>query len=367
MTATPSYRDQKNSVSERRLEAGLRQRLIAHIEMWRLDLFSYTGLVSVAGALLASGDRPALRLAGAWLAPSLGWVAAMYGGDYFDRDLDAVAKPQRPVPSGRVRPREALGGMVICVLLGMVIAVLLNPLNFFVVVAALVLGVSYSKYFKAHGAWGHVVRGGVTAMAFINGVLATSPGLQVRLLPVALLFWLHDSGSNVVGAICDRDGDEKGGYRTFAVRHGDTAALWLTAGFDAGWLALAVACPVIISARFGVGRYIPFLAVAVIMGLVSLLMLVRAPRPVPRLTSLRAHEVLVVERLVLAAGFVAAASNAWIAIALLIPSTGAWFLASVLMMRRSYEPGRVKRRDETGQRIQLANGPIFMKGPDNGA
>jgi geranylgeranylglycerol-phosphate geranylgeranyltransferase len=337
VTATPSFRNQRGIPgAENRRERVLWQRLVAHVEMWRLDLFSYTGFVGVAGALLSSADRPIMRLVGAWLAPSLGWVAAMYGGDYFDRELDAVAKPQRPVPSGRVKPREALGGMVICVLLGMVIAVLLNPFNIFVVIAALVLGVSYSKYFKARGIWGHTIRGGVTAMAFINGMLATSTALSVRLLPLALLFWLHDSGSNVVGAICDRDGDRSGGYRTFPVRHGDNAALWMMSGFDVGWLALAVSSPVILGARFDAVRYAPFLAVSVIMSTVSALMLVRAPRPVPRLTALRAHEVLVVERLVLTAGFVAGASSAWVGIAMLI-----------LMMRRSYEPSRVKRRDET--------------------
>jgi geranylgeranylglycerol-phosphate geranylgeranyltransferase len=329
----------------------LRKRLVAHVEMWRLDLFSYTGLVSVAGALLAAEDRPAWHMIGTWLAPSLGWVAAMYGGDYFDRDLDTVAKPQRPVPSGRVRPAEALAGMIACVVLGGVISVLLNPLNIVVVAIALTLGVSYSKYFKKHGIWGNVIRGGVTAMAFVHGTLATSPTPQPRLLLVALVFWLHDSGSNVVGAICDQDGDRAGGYRTFPVRHGDRAALWLILGFDIGWLALAAGSPALLGAagldvRFDVGQYVPFLAAAALMALVSGAMLFRAPRPIPRLTSLRAHEVLVVERLVLASGLVAAATNAWLAIVLLVPSAGAWLVASVLLMRRSYEPSRVKRRDE---------------------
>lgn len=346
MAVTPSY---SNSGTTSAVQQRLRGRLAAHVEIWRLDLFSYTGLVSVSGALLASGDRPLWRLAGTWLAPSLGWVAAMYGGDYFDRDLDTIAKPQRPVPSGRVRPREALAGMIVCVMLGTVISVLLNPLNFFVVVAALTLGVSYSKYFKAHGIWGNIVRGGVTAMAFIHGTLATSPALQLRLIPIALIFWLHDSGSNVVGAICDQDGDRKGGYRTFPVRHGDTAALWLMLGFDLGWLALAASYPPTLGSRFAVGVYLVFLTAAGLMAIVSGLMLLRAGRPIPRLTSLRSHEVLVVERLVLTSGFVAAASNAWIAVALLIPSAGAWLVASMVMMRRSYEPSRVKRRDEIGQ------------------
>jgi 4-hydroxybenzoate polyprenyltransferase/geranylgeranylglycerol-phosphate geranylgeranyltransferase len=348
VTATSSHgHSDQISLAGPRLRVRLTDRLTAHVEMWRLDLFSYTGLVSVAGALLASGDRPLWRLAATWLAPSLGWVAAMYGGDYFDRDLDTVTKPQRPVPSGRVKPAEALTGMIVCLILGMVIAVLLNPLNFFVVIAALALGVSYNKYLKAQGIWGNIVRGGVTAMAFIHGTLATSPSLQPKLLPIALIFWLHDSGSNVVGAICDREGDRKGGCRTFPVRYGDTAALWLMLVFDVGWLALAVGYPwLFLGQRMDLAAYAPFLAAAALMGVVSGAMLFRAGRPIPRLTSLRAHEVLVVERLVLTAGFVAAVTNSWIALALLVPSAGAWLVASVVMMRRSYEPSRVKPRNQ---------------------
>jgi 4-hydroxybenzoate polyprenyltransferase/geranylgeranylglycerol-phosphate geranylgeranyltransferase len=350
VTAGSAYGNSyQNSVAEQRPGVRLRDRLAAHVEIWRLDLFSYTGLVSVAGALLASAHWPAWRLVGTWLAPSLGWVAAMYGGDYFDRDLDTMAKPQRPLPSGRVKPREAFAGMVTCVLLGMVIAVLLNPWNFFVVLAALTLGVSYSKYLKARGIWGNLVRGGVTAMALIHGTLATSPSLQLRLLPIALVFWLHDSGSNVVGAICDREGDRAGGYRTFPVRHGDTPALWVMLAFDLGWVALAAGYALTLGGRFRLAFYVPFLAVAALMGLVCGLMLLFAPRPVPRLTSLRAHEVLVVERLVLTSGFVAAVTGPPIAVALLVPSAGAWLVASVVMMRRSYEPSRVRPRSRVEQ------------------
>jgi 4-hydroxybenzoate polyprenyltransferase/geranylgeranylglycerol-phosphate geranylgeranyltransferase len=250
------------------------------------------------------------------------------------------------VPSGRVKPREAMTGMVTCVLLGMVISVLLNPLNVVVVFVALTLGVSYSKYFKAHGIAGNLVRGGVTAAAFVHGTLAASPTLLVGLLPIALVFWLHDSGSNVVGAICDREGDAKGGYRTFPVRHGDSAALWLMLAFDLGWLALAAAYPLGFGDWFDLGGYLPFLLASVLMSVVSAGMLFRAPRPIPRLTSLRSHEVLVVERLVLTSGFVAATSNIAIAVLLLVPSAGAWLVASVVMMRRSYEPSRVRPRDE---------------------
>jgi geranylgeranylglycerol-phosphate geranylgeranyltransferase len=318
----------------------IRDRLIAHIEIWRLDLFSYAGLVSLAGVFLASDDIAVWRLLGAWLAPTLGWLAAMYGGDFFDRELDAVSKPQRPLPSGRVSARAAFTGMVLSVVLGAVISALLNPINLAIVAITLAMGVSYSAFFKARGVLGNLVRGGVTAMSFIVGMLATGTAFRPELLPIALIFWLHDSGSNVVGAICDREGDRQGGYRTFPVRHGDTAALRLMLAFDVLWAVLAVGYPLTLSDGFHLLPYYAILVIALLMGVTSATMLLRAPRPIPRLTSLRSHEILVIERLVLTSALVAAGISVVVAVVLFLPSAAAALVASVAIMRRSYEPSR---------------------------
>jgi len=62
---------------------------------------------TVAGAAAAGmplrGRRLALPLASACL-----YWAGMALNDYADRSLDAVERPERPIPSGRVRPGEAL-------------------------------------------------------------------------------------------------------------------------------------------------------------------------------------------------------------------------------------------------------------------
>jgi 4-hydroxybenzoate polyprenyltransferase/geranylgeranylglycerol-phosphate geranylgeranyltransferase len=148
----------------------------------------------------------------------------------------------------------------------------------------------------------------------------------------------------VVGAICDRDGDRAGGYRTVPVRYGDRVALWLLVAFDAGWVALAALYPTTAVHGFHTVPYLPFLAVALVMGTVTVVKLFRAPRPIPRLAALRAHEILVVERLVLAAGLVAAAASVVLALALLIPAAGATVAASVGLMRSRYEPTRARAR-----------------------
>src|SRR5262249_43171150 len=130
----------------------LRAVLLAHAETCRPWTLFYAGLVGLGGALLASGPSPEpCRLAGAWLVATLGWLAGPYGGDYFDRKLDAAAKPHRPIPSGRLRPEVALGTMIGCIALGLALAVALNWRNLVIVAVVTVAGISYNNVFKARG------------------------------------------------------------------------------------------------------------------------------------------------------------------------------------------------------------------------
>ncbi|MDD9206889.1 UbiA family prenyltransferase [Georgenia sp. 10Sc9-8] len=76
-------------------------------------------LVRLPGALTVPGDVLAGAAAAGWPAGGrtavlpaasvcLYW-AGMALNDYADRELDAVERPERPLPSGRVSPRTALG------------------------------------------------------------------------------------------------------------------------------------------------------------------------------------------------------------------------------------------------------------------
>ncbi|GAA4509272.1 SCO3242 family prenyltransferase [Nonomuraea ferruginea] len=60
---------------------------------------------TIAGAA-AAGRRPAPGLA---LASVLVYWSGMALNDWADREADAVERPERPIPSGRVRPGAALG------------------------------------------------------------------------------------------------------------------------------------------------------------------------------------------------------------------------------------------------------------------
>jgi 4-hydroxybenzoate polyprenyltransferase len=76
-------------------------------------------LVRLPAALTVPGDTFAGAAAAGWplgrrtfalpVASAFLYWAGMALNDYADRELDAVERPERPVPSGRVTPRQALG------------------------------------------------------------------------------------------------------------------------------------------------------------------------------------------------------------------------------------------------------------------
>lgn len=78
----------------------------------------------LAGTTLAGGTTAPGRLAVLMLAFSLFYTGGMYLNDAFDHESDARERPERPIPSGRIRAREvfAIGfGMLALALLVLVL------------------------------------------------------------------------------------------------------------------------------------------------------------------------------------------------------------------------------------------------------
>src|SRR5665647_2225893 len=69
------------------------------------------GFAVLVGAVLVSPQLGSLN----WLTILFGFLtgftfcgAAMVINDYYDRKIDAINEPQRPIPSGTIKPIEAL-------------------------------------------------------------------------------------------------------------------------------------------------------------------------------------------------------------------------------------------------------------------
>jgi geranylgeranylglycerol-phosphate geranylgeranyltransferase len=292
--------------------------LAVHVSTWRPYTLWYAGLVGLAGAALATDDHSVARLAAAWLVPTLVWVAAHYLGDYLDRDLDALSKPQRPLPSGRMRPATALGCGIALVVVACGIAVAANYRT--VVVLAFGVGgaLAYNGLFKARGFSGNVTRGSITGAAFLFGEMMAAPYPPIAPLIFVVVFWAHDAASNLVGTLRDVDGDRAGGYRTFPVQHGLKLGGQVAAGLYAVSIVAAVGGLFVLPGNRP--SYVLLLLIAAALGVVAFRMVVLAGAGLTARTALHSHEVLVVERMVLAGAPVAAGLGLPVTLSLLVPT-----------------------------------------------
>jgi len=120
---------------------------------------------------------------------ALGWLLAgtscLYGGgvtlnDFFDRKLDAIERPERPIPSGRVRPVAAawLGGTLLMV--GVITAWQATAAAGLLASAIAGLSVLYDAWGKHRAVVGPANMGMCRALNLLLGVAAAPAALAGR-------------------------------------------------------------------------------------------------------------------------------------------------------------------------------------------
>ena len=135
--------------------------------------------------------------------------------DYCDREIDRTNKPRRPIPSGRIQPREALIAAILLMAAGTTLACFVNR---YVAIIALVVSASlvgYALWLKRTPIVGNLLVGLLTGLTFIAGG-AVFESLHGTLVPAtfALLF---TAAREIVKDIEDTEGDFKNNARTIAV------------------------------------------------------------------------------------------------------------------------------------------------------
>ena len=158
-----------------------------------LELVRAPAALTVIGDTIAGGHAGGRRFGRRqWLLP-LASVFLYSGGmalnDYADRALDAVERPERPIPSGRVSPRRALGVATACLAVGIGLAATGGGRRAFAVALPLVGAiVSYNTVFKDTAV-------GPVSMAACRGldVMMGAGGARVA-APAAATVALHTAG-----------------------------------------------------------------------------------------------------------------------------------------------------------------------------
>jgi chlorophyll synthase len=202
------------------------------------------GVVSSGQPLLANWT---LALAGIVLAGPLLCAASQATNDWFDRHVDAINEPQRPIPSGRIPGRWGLYLAVFWSALSLLVAAALGPWVFVAASVGVLLSWAYSApplRLKRNGWWGNAAVGiSYEGLAWITGAAVMLGGAMpdARILALALLYSLGAHGIMTLNDFKAIEGDRRMGVGSLPVRLGEKSAARVACAFMAGPQAAVIA------------------------------------------------------------------------------------------------------------------------------
>jgi len=200
------------------------------------------GFAVIVGAILANPT---------WLNSS--WQSLLYGfitgftltaasmtiNDYYDREIDSVNEPDRPIPSGTIKPAEALAFASFLTAAGFIAAFLTNLLCLATAIVAWIIFVAYTTVGKRSGLPGNFLVSACVAIPFIYGSFALTNEIRLNVLVFASMAFLSDTGREITKGIVDVKGDQTRNVKTLAVRYGEKTAAMVAVLFYLSAVALS--------------------------------------------------------------------------------------------------------------------------------
>jgi geranylgeranylglycerol-phosphate geranylgeranyltransferase len=202
------------------------------IELTRPANAIAAGVLTFIGAFVAGGISEPMPAVFAVLATVLATGGGNAINDYFDREIDAVNRPERPIPRGAITPRIALGFSALLFVSAVLLTLLLPWIAIGIAVVNLLALIAYTEIFKGQPGIGNALVGYLTGSTFLYG--GTAVGGDLR--PVLVLFFLAASATvarEIVKDVEDIEGDRNEGLNTLPIAIGERNALIIATVFVA--------------------------------------------------------------------------------------------------------------------------------------
>lgn len=198
--------------------------------MWAFACGSITGSEAIA-------DNLPIFLVGLALTGPLVCASSQAVNDWFDRHVDAINEPMRPIPSGRIPGRWGLYIAIIWSLISIWVGSYLGPIGFAATLLALVLAWLYSMppiRFKNNGWLGNLACGiSYEGLAWVTGATLISGG-SMPSKPSLILAGLYSASAHGIMTLNDFkaiEGDRQMGVRSLPVQLGAKRAAQVAAAF----------------------------------------------------------------------------------------------------------------------------------------
>ena len=167
-----------------------------------------------------------LAVVGVALAGPLVCATSQAVNDWYDRHVDAINEPMRPIPSGRMPGQWGLYIAILWTLVSMLVSTVLGVWGFCAAVVGLALAWAYSApplRLKENGWWGNAACGfSYEGIAWATGAAVMAGGVMPdsRSLLLALLYSIGTHGIMTLNDFKAVEGDRQMGVRSLPVQLG---------------------------------------------------------------------------------------------------------------------------------------------------
>jgi len=191
---------------------------------WFPPMWAFGCGVVASGA--STEGRWGLIAAGVLLAGPFVCASSQAVNDWFDRHVDAINEPQRPIPSGRIPGRWGLYIALLWTLLSLGLGSLLGPVAFVAAGVGLLLAWAYSAppvRLKRNGWWGNSACAlCYEGLAWITGAAVMAAGAlpDGRSIALALLYSFGAHGIMTLNDFKSIEGDRQMGIASLPVQLG---------------------------------------------------------------------------------------------------------------------------------------------------
>jgi chlorophyll synthase len=213
---------------------------------WFPPMWAFGCGVVASGAPI--GDRWPLVVAGLLLAGPLVCATSQAVNDWFDRHVDAINEPNRPIPSGRIPGRWGIRIAMGWTVLSLAVATLLGLWGFVAAAVGLALAWAYSApplRLKQNGWWGNAACAlCYEGLAWMTGAAVMAGGRMPALESLALA-GLYSAGAHGIMTLNDFKsitGDRQMGIGSLPVRLGIDGAARAACLIMAAAQMIVVAC-----------------------------------------------------------------------------------------------------------------------------
>jgi len=205
------------------------------LELIRYKNCTMAGLAAVIGAAIAYSAAPGDLV---WMGLIFITVFIITGAgnainDYFDANIDAINRPDRPIPSGRISKESAYNLSIQLFFIGWIISQFIgsNRIPSLIAIFNSILLILYAKSLKRKVIVGNLSVSYLTGSTFLFGGAAYGgKGIQVTLI-LFFLSMLATFAREIVKTIEDIEGDKLDGASTLPIKIGETRAAYVACAF----------------------------------------------------------------------------------------------------------------------------------------